>query len=398
MNFRHYDMEGVKLDKNGNSKLFSLVVPGLEENRPSVMKGDQIFVKSARDPQERMFEGFVHQIQQQSVLIGFGGAFHQLHVKNMKFDVRFTVGRYPLRNMHRAVSLANDNILRTLFPRVEMLPPTQSPLPNFRCFNQLIERNEKQLLAVKHIVAGSAGPVPYLVFGPPGTGKTVTMVEAIKQVAKLSSGCHILASAPSNTAADLLTERLMTHIVKKDILRMHAPSRLQTGIPSKVREVSNIGSGDRYIYPNVETLQGYKVIVTTLVTAGRLASAMFPPDHFTHIFIDESGQAQEPETVIAMTGLLRGARGRVVMAGDPRQLGPVIRSSLAVRHGLNNSLLERLMSLDMYNMDGSGQYDQRCITKLVKNFRSHIELLTVPKQLFYNNELEACADPVGATS
>merc|ERR1719347_2002065 len=45
-------------------------------------------------------------------------------------------------------------------------------------------------------------------------------------------------------------------------------------------------------------------------------------------------------------------------------------------------------------MDSSGQYDQRCITKLVMNFRSHHELLKVPKQLFYNNELDACADRV----
>ena len=74
------------------------------------------------------------------------------------------------------------------------------------------------------------------------------------------------------------------------------------------------------------------------------------------------------------------------------------RSQLAVRHGLNVSLLERLMSLDMYNMDGGGSYDQRCITKLVRNFRSHAELLTVPKQLFYNNELEACADQMQVES
>ena len=103
----------------------------------------------------------------------------------------------------------------------------------------------------------------------------------------------------------------------------------------------------------METLQKYKVLVTTLVTAGRLASAQFPPEHFTHVFIDEAGQAQvrvnivtnsslrcylliilvslqsqEPETVIAMTGLVKSTQARLVMAGDPRQLGPVIRSDL----------------------------------------------------------------------
>ena len=96
-----------------------------------------------------------------------------------------------------------------------------------------------------------------------------------------------------------------------------------------------------------------------------------------------------------MTGLLRGSRGRVVMAGDPKQLGPVIRSVIAGKNGLNISLLERLMeTVEMYGRDLTGQYDSRCITKLVQNFRSHPELLTVPKQLFYNNELDACADTV----
>merc|ERR1719483_1192279 len=76
------------------------------------------------------------------------------------------------------------------------------------------------------------------------------------------------------------------------------------------------------------------------------------------------------------------------MAGDPKQLGPVIRSNMSLKHGLNISLLERLMAMELYSKD----YDKRCITKLVKNFRSHKELLTIPKALYYDNELEACAD------
>ena len=49
-------------------------------------------------------------------------------------------------------------------------------------YNQNIEKNEEQKCAVQHIVAGTSRPAPYLVFGPPGTGKTVTIVEAMKQV------------------------------------------------------------------------------------------------------------------------------------------------------------------------------------------------------------------------
>ena len=71
---------------------------------------------------------------------------------------------------------------------------------------------------------------------------------------------------------------------------------------------------------------------------------------------------------------------RVIMAGDPKQLGPIIRSPVAIRGGLQISLLERLMSSDkpssVYQRDSkSGQYDSKYVTKLLKNFRSHGSIL-----------------------
>ena len=64
--------------------------------------------------------------------------------------------------------------------------------------------------------------------------------------------------------------------------------------------------------------------------------------HFTHIFIDEAGHATEPETVIPLSGLLdvnMKNGGQVVLAGDPKQLGPIIRSSLAKTCGLGMSFV-----------------------------------------------------------
>jgi len=51
-----------------------------------------------------------------------------------------------------------------------------------RLFTKEIETNKEQLTAIQHIVKGTSRPAPYLIFGPPGTGKTTTLVEAIKQV------------------------------------------------------------------------------------------------------------------------------------------------------------------------------------------------------------------------
>ena len=66
-----------------------------------------------------------------------------------------------------------------------------------------------------------------MLFGPPGTGKTVTVVEAIKQVWRTNPDSRIIVSAPSNTAADLLAVRLVKHLgsENKQLLRLLAPSR-----------------------------------------------------------------------------------------------------------------------------------------------------------------------------
>ena len=95
-----------------------------------------------------------------------------------------------------------------------------------------------------------------------------------------------------------------------------------------------------------------------------------PQGHFRHVFIDEAGQATEPETCIALAGILDADLGQLVMAGDPQQLGSIVRSPLAEQHGLSVSLMERLMAGPPYTIPATGKLDSRCVTKLVRNFRS----------------------------
>ena len=312
----------------------------------------------------------------------------------LSWDVRFAIGLHPTKHMHRAVRLAQSLGLGTsLFPSASCLRSSQGP-PSLSCYNPLVAANPEQRTAVEVIVAGLSGPAPYIVFGPPGTGKTVTLVEAIKQVWLHHPDSHILAAAPSNTAADLLAERLSEDVPSTEMLRLHASSRSRATVPPSLDQVSNLRE-EGFHFPALETIGQYRIIVTTLVTAGRLVSAQFPADHFQHIFIDEAGQATEPETMIAVAGLLSahslGTGGQLVMAGDPLQLGPSVRSPPALEHGLATSLLERLMASPLYSRGPQG-YDTRCITKLVNNFRSHPALLQLPSRLFYGGELKPCGE------
>ena len=70
-----------------------------------------------------------------------------------------------------------------------------------------------------------------------------------------------------------------------------------------------------------------------------MVSMGIPMGHFTHVFMDECGQAVEPETLIPLAGLFTPESengGQIVLAGDPKQLGPVLRSPIACKVGLPN--------------------------------------------------------------
>ncbi|CAK8686545.1 unnamed protein product [Clavelina lepadiformis] len=387
-----YDINGAKLEREGNR--FRLKVPGLSERRPSVLKGDRIFLRlaSGQSLGDIKYEGYVHQVELNSVLLGLHQNFKQMFMDGMKFNVSFTFNRLTVRLQHRAVeNLTQPWIKKILFPDASDEDVAQTN-PELRIYNAMISNNEEQLLAIKAIVHGRSR-VPYIIFGPPGTGKTVTMVEAIKQVA-IQQKKRVLICAPSNSACDLLVDRLLQHVGKNEIFRMHAMTRPWRDVPDKVKEVSNYDASERdYYYPTKENLQKYYILATTLVTAGRLSSANFPTGHFDYIFVDEAGHAVEPECMIAVDCLLNKT-GRLVLAGDPKQLGPVLRSKAAVEYGLAVSYLERLMeNQDIYQQHDEG-YDHHVITKLLKNYRSHKAILEIPNECFYDNELKEEADPI----
>ncbi|KAG0444673.1 hypothetical protein HPB47_013517, partial [Ixodes persulcatus] len=102
-------------------------------------------------------------------------------------------------------------------------------------FNRSIATNAEQCRAVKNIVLGLHRPYPFLLFGPPGTGKTVTLVEALMQVCKLIPSSHILVVAPSNSACDNLAEKLLGYLGPSQILRIYSASVHRSKLSKKLQ-------------------------------------------------------------------------------------------------------------------------------------------------------------------
>ncbi|XP_050300745.1 probable RNA helicase armi [Anthonomus grandis grandis] len=268
--------------------------------------------------------------------------------------------------------------------------------------------NCKQKDAVINILKGISRPLPYIIFGPPGTGKTVTVIEAILQIIRLIPNCRLLVTAPSNSAADLLALRLIDFGVLKpgDLVRLvsinyaigdRIPPKLvpycATGSIAKesTADENIIGQNGMTFDCSRAVLGRHKITVSTCNSVGVLHMMNFPRGHFTHIFVDEAGQGSEPEVIIPLS-FLDKVNGQVVLAGDPMQLGPVICSKISLETGLSESLLERLTNRFPYARDVQGfpdseGYDPRLVTKLLHNYRSLGLILSLFSEMFYHGEL-----------
>ena len=100
-----------------------------------------------------------------------------------------------------------------------------------------------------------------------------------------------------------------------------------------------------------------------------LVSAFFPRNHFTHIFIDEAGHATEPECIIPVADLLdpyNPGGGQLVLAGDPKQLGPILRSPISREYGLGEYITHNICPCSPVSFQPF-----RIISSCMSNSRQH---------------------------
>lgn len=116
---------------------------------------------------------------------------------------------------------------------------------------------------------------------------------------------------------------------------------------------------------------------------------------FKYIVLPTVAFIQKISNFSPFSGLCTSKRkihAKIILAGDPKQLDAVTRSHRAKQLGFNTSWLEHLCNTKLYSRNSqSGTFNAAYITQLVKNYRSHPQILCIPNELFYENKLEPIA-------
>lgn len=253
-----------------------------------------------------------------------------------------------------------------------------------------------------------------IIHGPPGTGKTTTLVESIMQT--LQTEAQVLVAAPSNAAVDLLVEKLNARAVQ--VVRLGHPARVTDEvllttldaryshhpdyknlrvIRRKIDEYTklaakykrNFGEAEReqrrLLYAEARKLKQEAQQLSYYITSDIISKAqviactlhgasadVLKGIRFKTVFLDEASQALEPASWIPIA-----KANRVVFAGDHKQLPPTIKSMKAAQMGLQNTLFEKSITRNKADVMLNVQY------------RMHEAIMEFSSQQFYNSELKA---------
>ena len=321
----------------------------------------------------------------------------QLYFDETSYRTMFEALEDVSRSKGNRLSELRDIMLGTGKPGFRELYPVRFPW-----LNSTQETAVNKVLCAKDVA---------IVHGPPGTGKTTTLVEAIYET--LHREPQVLVCAQSNTAVDWISEKLIDRGV--NVLRIGNPTRVNDkmlsftyerrfeghplytelwSIRKNLRELSGRSRRGNYderegirnrmsrlrdrataleIQINADLFDGAHVIASTLVSSNH---RLLNGHRFGTLFIDEAAQALEAACWIA----IRKA-DRVVLAGDHCQLPPTIKCHEAARGGLERTLMEKVVSSK-----------PSTVSLLKVQYRMHEDIMKFSSQWFYNGELEAAPE------
>jgi helicase MOV-10 len=390
-NFRRYDLAGVNLhaSKEGDELWHKLMVGGLAERRPSVLKGDSVYVwvPGTTDVE---YEGFVQEVLRDATWLQLNPCFQDATRGVTEFNVRFSFSRIQFRRMHTAI----DNVDLSLVWPDHQLPvaPSAPPLERSVSIGDWALNADQRVCVERSLVLATLPRKhPFLIRGAFGTGKTSTLCNVVLQLLHSSAGtaaepCRILLCTECNAAADLYVTLLAKVVAPSEMLRSYQAHRTRGQSTSVWEYCKALYDQTRNIMraPTIEELLGYRLIICTFDHSAVLWGIGCPTTMFTHIVMDEVANALEPRALIPLQLAIPSTS--IVMAGDDKQIGPQVQSPSARHHGLKQSMLVRLVGLDFY------QKHPETFIELKTNYRSHPKLLDLPSRIFYNGNLVAGAD------
>lgn len=344
-------------------------------------------------------------------------AFTRLFVLKTTNTITYKVMESSMRKLGELDDFATNKIVQYMLNSRPFLQ--QPPVSNVTFNNPSL--NESQQEAIKFALANDI----CIIHGPPGTGKTYTLVELIQQLRDKSQ--RILVCGPSNMAVDTILERLAKVMPGNELLRIGHPARLlDSNLAHSLDLLSRKGSAGeivkdirneinqkiistKKIKSSKERKQGWndikelrkelrrreqkvifdlilqaKVIVATLHgSSNRALCSLY--NHTPHLFdtliIDEVSQSLEPQCWIPLMSHYKSDISKLVLAGDNKQLPPTIKTEddESVQRTLGTTLFDRLVN-----------YYGDSFRKLLKvQYRMNESIMEFPSNALYDGELIA---------
>eukprot|EP00111_Clytia_hemisphaerica_P020158 TCONS_00059404-protein len=356
--------------------------------------------------------GLVASSRPPNISVAFNEAFDLLatslyRLMKLTNDVTYRRLNSAINNMEKSNKETNP-FFAALFPCKTVEDSYINPTVKItQHFNQNLDQSQKDAV---YFAVSTSLPLS-VIHGPPGTGKTTTVVEIIQQLIQKFHK-KILVCAPSNIAVDNLVERLAK--LKTKVVRLGHPARiiedvqrysldaiidshdssdvireLKAEITTKCAAKSKGGSKQKWDEVKVlrkdlahreqnlmkSILVDADVILSTTTSASKEGPLkLLEDDHFDLLIIDEAAQAMEISCWIPMLKVKR-----CILAGDHLQLPPTIISEKAAREGLEVTLLERVVH-------GLGQ---NAVQMLTTQYRMNDLVMRWPSEELYENKLVA---------
>lgn len=174
---------------------------------------------------------------------------------------------------------------------------------SFEWLDKRVATNNEQMMAIKNIVNCTAYPFPFIIFGPPGTGKTSTLIECVAQILQHKPYSRILITAQSNSACDEIGVRLIKAVDRKKVFRLYSNSQLQkpqsTEMRTELMKISNLRY-NRINEVTSEQIYHFNVVISTLIKSNQLVN--LKEEYFDYIFVDECASAAETECLVPIMG------------------------------------------------------------------------------------------------